>query len=539
MDHMISTPALSTASSRRGVGAQRVSIGTACSFPSERLAMPPERASGGSSRNARSSEIPDIRTIKAKLLSELGPQAEAYWQALGALCTSEIDRAEFHARIQPFVPASCIPLHNALVLSMLAEASAAPETLGRSAAMGLKAPTSPIQARTLMMYDDSGAEDAREPPVDGHASRGAKRLRHMYAGLPLQERTKLQQLQVSDQASTHTAASVWAGAGAELLEKKRKEDEKRKAVEERRRTREAKTAIGAEHWRLTAMQSSAQLELMRSRLSSTMQETLMRAVAAPICLEARELPDVHGLQDRMSLVALEAGLPGGVHLQAAAVLLAALQDHLRGILHRALAYTRQPSRPVRQERITMGDMAALLELAPHVVVEPLGQGPLERLLAPHDVSPSDSASGQASESLDGAGISWADDDAVRLTARQCTSAKVASQIVAPPPLPPDASREQTLLWRHQIQRDAVRNQVLLDQLAPLRLLDRRALTESLASGHESSSRALPISSLTAAIEQHYQAGHHHHHQHPNPMHRHKDEFFDVVDPVALLGQLCE
>ena len=90
----------------------------------------------------------------------------------------------------------------------------------------------------------------------------------------------------------------------------------------------------------------------------------------------------------------------------------------------------------------------------------------------------------------------------------------------------------------------MRNQVLLDQLAPLRMLDRPALAEASALHEDIATEARRANATTAlgqAIAQHYLAPphHHHHHTNPNPNHRHKDEYFDVVDPVALLGRLCE
>ena len=501
------------------------------------LVLRPSRAGSMHRPSVRSASVHDdttsgdIRAVKAQPLEALGPHANEYWHALGALCTASMDRAEFQARIHAWMPSDCIPLHNALILKLLAEASAAPTSLGRGAAQGMQAPTSPIRARRAPLLDESESDEAHEPPVYGHTGRGAKRLRHMYAGLSSQERARLQQLPKTNQASMHTAASVWAGAGAELLEKKRKEDEKRRAVEEWRRTREAKLAIGAEHWRIAAMQTAAHTETQRTHLSTSMQEALIRSAMAPHCIESHELPDVHGLQDRMTLAALEAGLPNGVQTQAAAVMLSALQEHLRTILHRALAYTRKRSTSTHSTRITMRDMTAVLDLAPHVVVEPLGQGPLERLWLPSLPMNSDTPS-----HTDGAHVSWADDDAVRQVARECATAKMTAHVPSTLSLPADTDREQALLLRQQQKRDALRSHVVIDQVAPLRLLDRRPLRESLAKGQTDASTP-----LTQAIEQHYQHLHHHHqqHHHPQPLHRHKDELFEVVDPVALLGSLCE
>ena len=493
------------------------------------------RAGGDGSLRALGMAV-DPRVVKVRLFEKLGSFADEYWQLLGALCTAAIDRAEFHNRVKAKLPSECVPLHNALVLSILAEANSGSSA---SAASGtgasVRALTSPIQPRRAVLNDSTDeSDDKTEPPVDGRASRGLKRLRHLYAGLSDDERKRLDQLSKQSASSTHTSASVWAGAGAELLEKKRKEDERRRAVEERRRAREIKLAIGASHWRLSAMQTAAQTESIRSRLSTTMQETLKRSVATPNCIESQVLPDVHSLQDRMSLSAIEAGLSGGVHAHAAAVALSALHDYLQNILRRTFLSTTKHARSTAgASRITMRDIMAVLDLAPHLIVEPFGQGPLERLLAPEASTASLSCS---KESIDGAGQSWSDEDALARFARECATTKLAAHAV-PLAVPPDADFEQAQLFRQQQQRDAVRNQVILDQLAPLRLLDRCALSESLA--HDPKKKPALSTPLSTALEQHYQAGQHHHHQHLHRMHRHKDELYDVIDPVALLSGVCE
>ena len=57
----------------------------------------------------------------------------------------------------------------------------------------------------------------------------------------------------------------------------------------------------------------------------------MRAMQAPLCVESKHLPDLDGLKDRMTLLAVENGLPGGVQPQAAAMVLSALQSHLQNV----------------------------------------------------------------------------------------------------------------------------------------------------------------------------------------------------------------
>lgn len=521
-------------------------------------AMARSARSGSASSGPNSgAEVPAARAIKAKLLAALGDGASDYWATLVAFCRAQLDRREFEAAVSRWITPELTALHNAFVLSILAEVSTAAtggehRMRGRH---GAHAPTSPIRAPQSTFYDPDESDEWEDPPVDGSARAGRKRLRHLFAGLSQRERKRLQLLPRSGTSAVATGSAGWAGAGAELLEKKRKEDEKRKSIEEKRRTREAKSAIGAVSWQSMALQAASQAENLRPRLSSAAQEAFARGVLAPLCVEDHSLPDVYGIQDRMTLTAVEAGLPGGVHIQAAAVVLSALQDHLRNIISATLAKVRSQRKKSALPasgaeageqaslRMSVPDMSLVFDLAPHSVVEPLGQSTMERLLVP------DEALTGPRTSIDGAGNNWEVEDAIASIARQCATTKLATAIGAAPDtaaLPADEEKagspeehpKRQLLKRQQQHRDSVRNQVLLDQLAPLRLLDRRALAEVLASEQtEAGKSVIAETPISKALAQHYHVAHHH--THANPNHRHKDEFWDVVDPVALMGRLCE
>lgn len=527
--------------------------------------------SAGVSPAPGASRAHDIHAAKSRLFNALGDTAAGYWATLRAFCAAKMDRQEFEDRVAQWLPAEHIPLHNALVLAMLAGALHASaqrrHTRGRHRAY---APSSLITARSGFLYDSDDSEDAYEPPLDQNARPGSKMLRHMYAGLSQKERQRLQHLPVGSQASLLASSAGWAGAGAELLEKKRKEDEKRKSVEERRRTREAKTAIGAPSWRTMAMHAASQAESLRPHLSSVTQGAFARGVTAPQCVEDHSLPDVHAMQDRMTLTAVEAGLTGGVQVQAAAVVLSALQDHLRNIICSTLTKVRSqerggitmqqraqtppadamdvdtgPTTAVPSARMSVPDLALLLDLSPQAIVEPLGQDTMTRMLAPDALDPNCRAS-----SIDGGGMDWSYEDALAAIARQCSTKKVdgtalpheGAELDEASGSSVDASgNDEQLRRRQQRRRDSMRGQVLIDQLAPLRLLDRRTLAETLAGSSTAAAQTASETTISKALEQHNvtAAQRTHHHQHANPNHRHKDEFYDVVDPIALLGQLCE
>ena len=77
------------------------------------------------------------------------------------------------------------------------------------------------------------------------------------------------------------------------------------------RQNQQQTSRQLEDARRTAVQSAVQTDAARARLSNAMQEAFLRGVVVPYCVETHELPDVHTLQDRMTLTAVEAGRPEG------------------------------------------------------------------------------------------------------------------------------------------------------------------------------------------------------------------------------------
>ena len=174
-------------------------------------------------------------------------------------------------------------------------------------------------------------------------------------------------------------------------------------------------------------------------------------------------------------------------------------------------------------RLTVSDVAFLLEVAPHTVVEPMGQGTQERMLAPE----------------------WSDDSvfgAEDKTGRLCPFFSPERQLARSARLAATTHLSDTSGAGADVP---VRNRFVIDQSAPLRLLDRRTLAENegrsrptkgglsvpeykdpqavLADVNGRKKDGLLHGSAAAAVHQH----------------RHKDDIWDVVDPVALFGQLCE
>lgn len=404
----------------------------------------------------------------------------------------------------------------------------------------------------------------------------------------------------------------------------------------------------------------------------------MRAMQAPLCVESKHLPDLDGLKDRMTLLAVENGLPGGVQPQAAAMVLSALQSHLQNVASSIITKiranrtdgirTNQPLRPAADcntgvdstsymrdvlrispaldamdvddsvpnsahgspagrvrsmqsdmssrtstsgigtsfadssmlslastaptsltgpsspsirdsdssgqlhdtsfgnsstsadaedgagatsdsshnrpkrsrdtmqvssversdavsTRLTVSDVAFLLEVAPHTVVEPMGQGTQERMLAPE----------------------WSDDLALDADddAGSADTCSPERQLARAARLAATWHLSDVALGSAHV---AVRNRFIIDQSAPLKLLDRRALAESAGRLRPTKGGlSVPEYKDTHAVLADVNGRNKRlHNGAPPPVaatplhsHRHKDDIWDVVDPVALFGHICE
>ncbi|CDS01444.1 related to HFI1-adaptor protein required for structural integrity of the SAGA complex [Sporisorium scitamineum] len=586
----------------------------------------------------------DTLDLKQKLAVALGQNGARYWQTLVQFLKGAIDRSEFEALAHKALKTEHIHLHNALILGILYNASA--DVPGPSSRA-----TRPI---TRLLPDGATVtEEEEEEP-------SRKRLRNLVAGLPRKERLRLKNLEKAGKLGANAvggAASLgWAGSAADMLEKKRKDEEKRKVAEDRRKVRQYKSAIGAKDWKGEAIQATQQIAAVRTKLSFSTQQAVMRAMQAPLCVESKHLPDLDGIKDRMTLLAVENGMPGGVQPQAAAMVLSALQSHLQNVVSSIITKiranrtdgirTNEPLRPAAEyssisldpasympaplraspaldemdvddsapnsahgsparhvrsiqsdvssrtstsgigtsfadssmlsfastaltsltgpsspsvrdsdssgqhdtsfgnsstsadaeegesnrlkrsrevmessgersdavsTRLTLSDVAFLLEVAPHTVVEPMGQGTQERMLAPE----------------------WSDDidEDERLPVSPERQLARAARLVATTHLSDAAGADAP-----------VRNRFIIDQSAPLKLLDRRSLAENEGRLRPTKGGlSVPDSAVLADVN-----GRKKDNLHASGgvastvgQYRHKDDIWDVVDPVALLGQLCE
>ncbi|SNX85200.1 related to HFI1 - adaptor protein required for structural integrity of the SAGA complex [Melanopsichium pennsylvanicum] len=601
----------------------------------------------------------DTLDLKQKLAVALGQNGASYWQTLVQFLKGAIDRSEFEALAHKALKTEHIHLHNALILGILYNASA-----------DVPGPSSRTSRRITRILPDGSTitEEEEESP-------SRKRLRNLVAGLPRKERLRLKNLEKAGKLGAGAiggAASLgWAGSAADMLEKKRKDEEKRKVAQDRKKVREYKSAIGAKDWRGHAVQANQQIAAVRGKLSFSAQQAVARALQAPLCVESKHLPDLDAIRDRMTLLAVENGMPGGIQPQAAAMVLSALQSHLQNVASSIITKIRAnrtdgirtneplipaaaggyggvsldpashmptvspegmlvdamdvdestpnspaarhksdvssrtstsgigtsfadssmlslastaptsltgPSSPSAKDsemqdssftnsstaadseestgnrlkrsrdamessstdrsipngaastRLTVSDLAFLLQVAPHTVVEPMGQGTQERMLAPEWVD-EDSLFGDEEASASSRLFPASPERALARAARMAATTHLS-----------DANGGAA--------RDGpVRNRFVIDQSAPLKLLDRRTLAEGEVKGVRPTKGVLsvPGTDSTSGVLGDVNGrtkkdgvvngagggiitGHHR---------MHKDDIWDVVDPVALFGQLCE
>lgn len=276
----------------------------------------------------------DTLGLKEKLDATLPrDRAPEYWSTLTDFIDGRLSRAEFEQLALGLLPAGQIAVHNELVVGLLYNASP-----------GVPGPTLAHRFASGRTFADGDWDDDRRPPPH-------KRLRTMVAGLTNRERAALKaaggrRLPGSIADGSTDPSLVWAGEAAEVLERKRRDDERRRQVEEKKRFRETRTLIGARDWLSETRAGQEFVDVTLGRLPASthlkaravefadpsgplpgVQQSLQRATVAPHCLTAKELPDTDTLRDRMTLVAVKHGLTQGVHPQAASMLLLAL--HVR------------------------------------------------------------------------------------------------------------------------------------------------------------------------------------------------------------------
>lgn len=155
-----------------------------------------------------------------------------------------------------------------------------------------------VNGETIQSTSDDEEEDE---PIHRMLAPPEKRLRLLTAGLSRKDRARIK---LVPKAMTHsrglasgaTSSLGWAGAGADMLEKKRKEEERRRTIEEKKRVKEVYTQIGAKDWKQDIVSSGIQIASVHERLSlCECEQNYKKKKHQAGC---REIVRLWGLQDR-------------------------------------------------------------------------------------------------------------------------------------------------------------------------------------------------------------------------------------------------
>lgn len=168
-------------------------------------------------------------------------------------------------------------LHNSLVLGLLFNASAdvpGPSTSKLSTIRKRERDANGNVIESRSGDDRSVQSDGEgiDEPINRILAPPEKRLRLLAAGLSRKDRARVKNV---PKAMTHTRGLAsgatsslgWAGAGADMLEKKRKEEEKKRLFDDKKRVKEVYTQVGAKDWQSEIRSGSAQIASVQEKLS--------------------------------------------------------------------------------------------------------------------------------------------------------------------------------------------------------------------------------------------------------------------------------
>lgn len=162
-------------------------------------------------------------------------------------------------------------LHNALVLGIIYNASSAVPGPSSTRGTAIHHHSASAGAKSDEPEGDEYQGVEAAPPSNGIHSPSIhprKRLRLLVASLTDKERQRIKTAgrQANKSAAAGASALSWAGAGADLLEKRRKEEEKRTKEAEKRRLREVHTEIGGRDWVQEAISEELAKQENRAKL---------------------------------------------------------------------------------------------------------------------------------------------------------------------------------------------------------------------------------------------------------------------------------
>lgn len=139
---------------------------------------------------------------------------------------------------------------------------------GHSGASERQADGTSLGKRNAIGAAETGDDQEDEGQDEYEHMSPRKRLRMLAASLPIKERQRIKAAgKPSERAGiSGPNTSSWAGAGADLLEKRRKEEEKKSKEAERKRLREVHTEIGSIDWTRETLLAEAAKQEVRPKL---------------------------------------------------------------------------------------------------------------------------------------------------------------------------------------------------------------------------------------------------------------------------------
>ncbi|KAF9414437.1 hypothetical protein BGZ94_000394 [Podila epigama] len=212
----------------------------------------------------------DVLLLKQQLAEALGDNGPSYWQALTDFVSGKLNRQEFDFYANLYLSRKNAPLHNQFILANIHNAQReAPPPSTRSVGM----------SKGKKNKDGSSARDL-EPK--------RRKIKNQVLSLGKSERERIKSLK--DQSRNNGAVVP-----------KLKEHRISKPL-------------------APSLPQPAQLAEYN------------RGAHAPLCFDSKELPNFEAMKDRMTAVAMENGLLGGVHDDCIELMLHALESHIKSVI---------------------------------------------------------------------------------------------------------------------------------------------------------------------------------------------------------------
>ncbi|KAL1919497.1 uncharacterized protein VTP21DRAFT_2190 [Calcarisporiella thermophila] len=231
----------------------------------------------------------DVLSLKHQLAEALGDNGQYYWQALTDFVRGRLNRQEFDFYANLYLNHENAHLHNKFILANL-----------HNAQLDIPPPTQ----RSVGW---SKRKRAGTSEADGDPKR--RRLKEAIISLGKAERERLKAL-------------------------------KREPGKRGRPPMLVKGVVKPAPTRFSAVAKTPMYTGTREKLPSNYQQEYVRGVFAPLCADAKALPDFESFRDRMAGIALEHGLFGGVTEDSVHLMRHALESHLKTLVSNCISKIR-------------------------------------------------------------------------------------------------------------------------------------------------------------------------------------------------------